>query len=545
MSYRNPQIIIDRSAEVWAQGVAKIGDVMNKGIEAYFAAKKKGEEVQKKKDEAINTTMIQGDLKQSALRNKMSKTIKDVTLQQKFTERAKLLADGDGGGDKGAIWYNTQLTLNPPKDKVILKEYKDKVKAYQSYMSNSAQEIGYVTSALEMTKDKSAQQLVDNYAVAGDSNINELQNLMAMRALENKALEGFSYEKDLVYNEDGTNSLKVVGYLDKDSKTYNAWKNANAFDEDELEYDKDGRVKITWERNLAKWGEEGQFVNEISPAIDINSVMENSGLINKNGTANESLYVTPTLQQTLSNQDGTKSLTTERVLDYNKLFNNSAFKSEIKSKAAGLDARSEKDQIDFVRNRFGWGDMKTEDFFSKSREDRLAFYEGQLEMEAVKKLGNFRKATSQDVKTLQEVMPGIKEDDPIIFKEVDRRGIEPEVVKKPTKLTEGDYRRLDYKDKVKYLDSRFTSENVTFESAFELANEEGIKVEEIYDEKSKKLIELKLGNTIISENDAPEVIKKKLLIAGGVKNKDAEELISKQSLLFQPNVGTGNLPIKK
>jgi hypothetical protein len=433
MSYRNPQIIVDRSAEIWAQGVAKVGDVLNRGIEAYFAAKKKGEEVQKKKDDAINTTMIQGDLKQSALRNKISKTIKDVTLQEKFTERAKLLADGDGGDNKGAIWYNTQLTLNPPKDKAILKEYKDKVKAYQNYMSNSAQEIGYVASALDMVKDKSAQQLVDNYAVAGDSNISELQNLMAMRALENKALEGFSYEKDLVYNEDGTNSLKVVGYLDKDSKTYNAWKNANAFDEDKLEYDKDGRVKITWERNLAKWGEEGQFVNEISPAIDINSVMEGTGLINKNGSVNDNLYVTPTVQQRLKNQDGTESLTTEKVLDYNKLYNNSAFKAEIQSKAAGLDAISEQDQIDFVRNRFGWGDMKTEDFFSKSREDRLAFYEGQLEMEAVKKLGSFRKATAQDVKTLQEVMPGIKEGDPVIFKEVGRRDIERP---KPIKVDE-------------------------------------------------------------------------------------------------------------
>ncbi len=458
MSYRNPQIIVDRSAEIWAQGVAKVGDVLNKGIEAYFAAKKKGEEIQKKKDEAINTTMIQGDLKQSALRDKMSKTIKDVTLQEKFTERAKLLADGDGGDNKGAIWYNTQLTLNPPKDKKTLNKYKDKVKAYQKYMSNSAQEIGYVTSALDMTKDKSAQQLVDNYAVAGDSNINELQNLMAMRALENKALEGFSYEKDLVYNEDGTNSLKVVGYLDKDSKTYNAWKNANAFDEDELEYDKDGKVKITWERNLAKWGEEGQFVNEISPAIDISSVMKNTGLINKNDTANESLYVTPTLQQKLKNQDGTESLTTERVLDYNKLYENTAFKSEIKSKAAGLDARSEKDQIDFVRNRFGWGEMKTEDFFSKSREDRLAFYEGQLEMETVKKLGSFRKATAQDVKTLQEVMPGIKEDDPIIFKEIGRKPIKQieEGNKSDSPIIAKNYIDSFLKDPVSFLEDRFS-----------------------------------------------------------------------------------------
>jgi hypothetical protein len=32
MSYRNPQIIVDRSAEIWAQGVSKIGDIVSAGI---------------------------------------------------------------------------------------------------------------------------------------------------------------------------------------------------------------------------------------------------------------------------------------------------------------------------------------------------------------------------------------------------------------------------------------------------------------------------------------------------------------------------------
>ena len=460
MSYRNPQIIVDRSAEIWAQGVSKIGDVLSTGIEAYFTAKRKGEEVQKKKDEAINTTMIQGDLKQSALRNQMAKKIKDVSLQEKFTERAKLLADGDGGENKGAIWYNTQLSLNPPTDKDLLNKYKNKVKDYQKYMANSAQEIGYVMSALETTKDLSAQQLVDGYAVAGKNSGSELQNLMAMRALENKALEGFDYEKDLVYNEDGTNSLKVVGYLDKNSKTYKAWEKTGVFEDQDLEYTKDGKVKISWERNLAKWGEDGSFVNEISPAVDINSVMEGTGLINKNGSANDNLYVTPTVQQRLKNQDGTESLTTEKVLDYNKLYNNSAFKAEIQSKAAGLDAISEQDQIDFVRNRFGWGEMKTEDFFDKSREDRLAFYEGQLEMEAVKKLGSFRKATAQDVKTLEEVMPGIKEGDPVIFKQISTQTIEPPK-KKITNVSGSPKIAKDYidsflTDPVSFLEDRFS-----------------------------------------------------------------------------------------
>ncbi len=459
MSYRNPQIIVDRSAEIWAQGIAKVGDVLNRGIEAYFAAKKKGEEVQKKKDEAINTTMIQGDLKQSALRNQMAKKIKDVSLQEKFTKRAELLANGDDE-NKGAIWYNTQLTLNPPTDKGLLKEYKDKVKDYQKYMANSAQEIGYVMSALETTKNLSAQQLVDGYAVAGKDGGGELQNLMAMRALENKALEGFDYEKDLVYNEDGTNSLKVVGYLDKDSKTYKAWEKTGIFKNQDLEYTKDGKIKISWERNLAKWGEDGSFVNEISPAVDINSVMEGTGLINKNGSANDNLYVTPTVQQKLKNQDGTESINTEKVLDYNKLYNNSAFKAEIQSKAAGLDAMLEQDQIDFVRSRFGWGDIKTKDFFNKSRKDRLAFYEGQLEMEAVKKLGSFRKATAQDVKTLYEVMPGIKEGDPIIFKQISTQTIEPPR-KETTNVSESPKIAKDYIesfliDPVSFLEDRFS-----------------------------------------------------------------------------------------
>jgi len=115
------------------------------------------------------------------------------------------------------------------------------------------------------------------------------------------------------------------------------------------------------------------------------------------------------------------------------------------------------------------------------------------------------------------------------------------------KITEGDYKRLTYKNKVKYLDGRFTPENVTFESAFELANEEGIKVEKLLEEITEEVIELKLGNIIINKTDSPEIIKKKLLIAGGVKNEDAEALINKQSQSFRPYTGpyTGNLPIKK
>jgi hypothetical protein len=101
--------------------------------------------------------------------------------------------------------------------------------------------------------------------------------------------------------------------------------------------------------------------------------------------------------------------------------------------------------------------MKTEDFFSKSREDRLAFYEGQLEMEAVKKLGSFREATAQDVKTLQEVMPGIKEGDPVIFQEIKRQTVEPEIkVIKESVTIAKEYIDSFLKDPVSFLEDRFS-----------------------------------------------------------------------------------------
>jgi len=117
---------------------------------------------------------------------------------------------------------------------------------------------------------------------------------------------------------------------------------------------------------------------------------------------------------------------------------------------------------------------------------------------------------------------------------------------KPEKLTEGNIRRLDYKEKIKYFDSRFTPENLTFESVIDLANEEGIEAKALYEsEESTEPSEIKVGKLTIKKNDDPNKIKKILLIASGVKPKDAEALVRKEELSFRPNIGTGNLPIKK
>ena len=167
MSYRNPQIIVDRSAEIWAQGVSDIGKIVGQGLQTYFKVRQEAKDKKAKIDEAINSSIIQGELEADAKINRAAKSIKDVSLREQFSEQAKLLANGGEDG-KGAIWYNTQLSLNPPTDKNTLNFYKNKVKEYQNYMSNSGQEIGNVMAALEEVEGLNAQQIITNYTVSGE-----------------------------------------------------------------------------------------------------------------------------------------------------------------------------------------------------------------------------------------------------------------------------------------------------------------------------------------------------------------------------------------
>jgi len=154
-----------------------------------------------------------------------------------------------------------------------------------------------------------------------------------------------------------------------------------------------------------------------------------------------------------------------------------------------------------------------------------------------------RKATSDDVKRIKAYNPDstVKVGDHIRFKRTKQDIIEPEETKKPT---EGEIRRADYIKTTKYLDSRFSTEDLTFESITDLANQEGIKVEKIYaSETDENPSKIKLGNLTITPKSTAEEIKKIALIAGGVKPKDAQDIIDGKEITF--TVETGNLPITK
>lgn len=438
MSYRNPQIIVDRSAEIWSQNVAKIGQLMTQGLSVYFEARQKARDKKAKIDEAINSSIIQGELESDAQINRASKTIKDVSLREQFTEQAKLLANGNEE-NKGAIWYNTQLKLNPPKDKATLKLYKDKVKEYQNYMSNSGQEIGHVMAALDEVKDLNAQQIITNYTVSGEGQ-NELSNLIAMRALQNKPLSGVNYSKNLIRNEDGTNSIKIDAYLDPKGATYRAWQKTGIIDENGLDIGEDGKVKISWERNLSTWGEDGSFVRRIPDDRDRNKTMQDAQILDDKGALSENFTYANSTSHIITDASGLGTRSVQKVVNVSALENNQTYMAEIESQAVGIEALPEKDEIDFVRNRLGWANISKKEYFSYTRDQRLDFLKGQLKMQDLEKLGDFRKATKSDVKMLN--IPGLKVGDDILVNTIKEYSYQ---VPKPAK--EKETKKVPFKQK--------------------------------------------------------------------------------------------------
>jgi hypothetical protein len=196
----------------------------------------------------------------------------------------------------------------------------------------------------------------------------------------------------------------------------------------------------------------------------------------------------------------------------------------IKSHAKGIMSYPMKQQKQFIMGRLKWDKETALMYESMPEVLRETFLVGQMVHKNLESLGTKRLATPEDVKNLG--IPNLKVNDPIYTKNIGRPTVvQPQSPKKTSKLTEGDYRRLNYKDKVEYLDSRFTTENITFESAFELANGEGIKAEKQYKEDEDDPHQIKVGSITINKTDSPAVIKKKLLIAGGVKARDAANLI--------------------
>ena len=424
MSYRNPQIIVDRSAEIWAQAATQFGQTLATGVDNYYKAKKEAEEKKKKIDDAKQLYRNKALLRSQKELNEAASRIKDPGLLEQFKNNAiNLLNEGEDFTYKGvtynigAIDAETELAINPNLTADERAAYTQIAMSASTYQTSMLEKTGAVIANLDPLKESGAYQIGTNIDIAGQG-IDEYKNLVAANALLNQKADGVNTKKELTrrINEDGSysNMLSVSASFDTKSDVWQNLKKAyDLSDED---------ASFTWERDVDRWAGQGDLVVSLTPDVDTNEALIASGFIDDKHNQTSKGFVSK-LVTTRNVQDGREFVTTESHFDANQLRNNKVYRNAIAGKAANILAMEQDQVAKYVSNNLGWGDKITAENLYASNitpEKRQNFIEDQLmEKDLRRIMPNYktRIAKQSDVDAYNN--------DPVISKNIEEGVTEP------------------------------------------------------------------------------------------------------------------------
>lgn len=396
MSYRNPQIIVDRSAEIWAQSVGKIGDIVSAGITKYGEAKRIAAEKQKKIDEAKNRFLVNTELQQDKDILKIVSDVKDTRVRDELTKIFQ---------EKGAAAMNAsaELGMNTNLSKQARQKYRKAVSDFQSYMVNSKDQINNISTGAQEFNDLTVDQVVSGHA---PSSGDELSNLVGVMAINGKKTPGVESTINIAADGNNSNILKINSRIKVGSDVYNKFKEADLLGDYE---ESDGYVNIKFERDLSKW--DGSFFEPIPAESDRNKTLQESNIFDdKNQLTKEFVYPNITTR-TVGGFEYK-----EQVVNNAAIEDNVAYMDLIKSHAKGIMSYPMKQQKQFITGRLKWDKDTADAYENTSVEKRYKFLEGQMIDRNLKSLGTERKATPEDVRNLG--IPNLKVGDPIYTKSI-------------------------------------------------------------------------------------------------------------------------------
>jgi len=396
MSYRNPQIIVDRSAEIWAQGVSKIGDIVSAGITKYSEAKKLAAEKQKKIDEAKNRFLINTELQQDKDILKITSQVKDARVREQLT---KVFQEKGAG----AMAASAELGINNNLSKEARVSYRKSISDFQSYMTNTKDQMNNISAGAEEFNKLTVDQIVSGQAPSfGD----EISNLVGVMAINGKKTPGIESSVNVSANDSNSNILKVNSRIKVGSDVYNKFKEAGLLDEYK---ESDGYVNVKFERDLSKW--DGSFFEPIPAESDRNKTLQESNIFdNKNQLTKGFVYPNITTRTVGGFQYK------EQVINNAAIEDNVAYMDLIKSHAKGIMSYPIKQQKQFITGRLKWDKETAAMYESVPEALRESFLVGQMVHKNLESLGTKRLATPDDVKNLG--IPNLKVNDPIYTKNI-------------------------------------------------------------------------------------------------------------------------------
>ena len=429
MSYRNPQIIVDRTAEAYAQASTNLGKTMVKGVEDIYRAQEVEAARIKKENEGYQLVQNNVMLNYNEQQQKAVAGIKNKGLSGQFVN----MYEGMLEGKNGAIAAKTALKINgaslPKEERRRLLKIVNDAESFKNVMVNGA---GVVIADVEDNSKIKPGDIGNGYNWRGQGK-EKFGNMLAYQAIADQTITGVTQEKTLDRLNDGTVMMKVNSTIDTNSEAVKGMIEKGLVSLDDLEVDDKGFAKLpTWEMDIAKYGD--GMVIKTPENIDQAKSLEQAGFV-KNGIANKETIGASNV--TVEFGKGTKNQSTVSYFDATNIEGSKALQDMYKDFASGnILSRPLDEQLNYLSDTLkdpytqkDWAN-KTPAEQTKIIADRLM----EQGVEAVQGSGfKKRKATKDDIEILEK--QGIELKGDYVYTRTDKSARSYTSEKEPAELT--------------------------------------------------------------------------------------------------------------
>ena len=383
MSYRNPQIIVDRSGEIWGQAIAGVGKDIARGLESYTAIKRKNKEISDKQiaSKQLTSNVVSQNYYEGIEEGSLN--IKDSAFADKFKETATMMANEgevfniNGRSFKiGAIEAQTELKMNPNLDKDTRAAYSQSVARFKGYQQTMLKATGNLTVGLESLNEGTSGSLGTMQDFFGDG-FKNTQSQIAAYSLSNKRLSGVESVKDIkrIKSADGQfkNMLHITSSVDTTSAQYKQWEEAGLISRDDLTFKEGSNIgTFSWERDLATWGEEGNLIIDIPQPPSTTEAMKDAGFLNKDSEPTSKGFNKNLVYRSRTVNGGVEN-SAEKHFNPDTLRNDPVYDAELKAYAASILALPGDQQSKYLDNKVGWPLINQKDWAGATMAAKTSF----------------------------------------------------------------------------------------------------------------------------------------------------------------------------
>ena len=397
MSYSDPKIIVDRSAEIYAQGANQLGQTMVGFVEKKYA------------DEAVKREAETKRLDAIGLASQQSRKLADEEIEDAVKGLPRSLADQVidklTKGWNEAITLQRQYAIDPTKatledtnalrKKIInLKLEGQKHKDYYANVVADNEEVEEQKASLG-TRDA-------NWVLSGRTPLEQLQNYLRSESQMGNGLPGLRTEA--TDGKDASGNAQVTHTSTLDSKDPTMMK---LIESNGLKVDENGIATVTSTGTL------GNFKDTLTPVpvdFEATELKALEGLFKADGSLGDVAYFPET---EYSDREVLNGKATER--SSSRIFNEKDYlkvtKDQYESFAVGILAKDQDQQFAYLQSRLG-DTIEFKDWNKKTKPERIAYISDKVKENDLKA----RKASMWSrVATVEEKGAGKAAEDGMIY----------------------------------------------------------------------------------------------------------------------------------